>query len=276
MGKNSDREGLFFVLKRAVRFGRVVRGDVIEAFDGDFRATKASALMSDAAARWPETLERRSHEIALRPDPKIPREASEEDLMKSLDYGHTEFRHIGLRVPDELGVLVVKWTCSLPRQPGAFSVIVTGLIRYRPIELLYIGLRKNEHARWRRVLPITLEKMGDQWRLIAQDLDDRDAAYPVKVFVLPRILDARPADPKLPDRIVRQDYSDESARIPIRLHPSLTPDQQAAIRHELMIQNNQITIARRSVFEMLRRFADLPARTDAVWPPIYPVDQEEP
>ncbi len=275
MSKIRDQEGMLFVLRRAVRFGKVVRGDVIEAFDGDFRATKASALMSDAAGRWPDTLERRGHKIALRPNPKIPPEASEEDLMKSLDYGQTEFRRIGLRVPDELGVVVVKWTRALPRQPGAFSVIVTGLIRYRPIELLYVGLRRNEQARWRRVLPITLEKMGDQWRLIAQDLDDGDAAYPVKVFVLPRILDARAADPKLPDHIIRQDYSDPCARIPIRLHPALTPDQRAAIRHELMIQHNQITIARRSMFELLRRFSDLPARADAVWPLIYPLAEEE-
>jgi hypothetical protein len=276
MGRIRNQEGLFFVLRRAVRFGKVVRSDVIEAFDGDFRATKASALMSEAAGCWPETLERRSHEIALRPNPKIPPEASEEDLMKSLDYGQTEFRRIGLRVPDELGVVVVKWTRALPRQPGAFSVIVTGLIRYQPIELLYVGLRKNEQARWRRVLPITLEKMGDQWRLIAQDLDDPGAAYPVKVFVLPRILDARAADRKLPDNIIRQDYSDECARIPIRLHRSLTPDQQAAVRHELMVQNNQITVARRSVFELLRRFSDLPARADAIWPLIYRLDEEEP
>jgi len=275
MGKMRDREGQLFVLKRAVRFGKVVRSDVIRAFDGDFRATKASALMSEAAARWPETLERGSHEIVLRPNAKIPREASEEDLMKSLDYGQTEFRHIGLRVPDELGVLVVKWTRALPRQPGAFSVIVTGLIRYQPIELLYVGLRKNEQARWRRVLPITLEKMGDQWRLIAQDLDDEAAAYPVKTFVLPRIFDARAADPILPDRIIRQDYSDKRARIPVRLNPSLTLDQQTAVRHELMIQNHQISIAERSKFEMLRRFSGLPARNDAVWPPIYPLDSEE-
>lgn len=276
MGRIRDQEGLFFVLRRAVRFGKVVRSDVIEAFDGDFRATKASALMSEAAGRWSETLERRSHEIVLRPNSKIPPEASEEDLMKSLDYGQTEFRRIGLRVPDELGVVVVKWTRALPRQPGAFSVIVTGLIRYQPIDLLYVGLRRNEQARWRRVLPITLEKMGDQWRLIAQDLDDQDAAYPVKVFVLPRILDARAADPKLPDHIIRQDYSDECARILIQLHPALTLDQQAAVRHELMVQNHQITVARRSVFELLRRFSDLPTRPDAVWPLIYRMDEEEP
>ena len=61
--------------------------------------------------------------------------------------------------------------------------IVTGLIRYQPIELLYVGLRNNEHARWRRILPVTLEKMGDQWRLIAQDLDDAAAAFPEIEFL---------------------------------------------------------------------------------------------
>jgi hypothetical protein len=273
MSRIRDQEGMLFVLKRAVRFGKVVRSDLIEAFDDDFGPTKASALMAATAGRWPDTLERRSHEIGLCPNPKIPPKASEEDLMKALDYGQTEFRQIGLRVPDELDVLVVKWTRSLPRQPGAFSVIVSGLIHYQPIELLYVGLRRNEQARWRRVAPLTLEKMGDQWRLIAQDWDDQSAAYPVKVFVLPRILDARPANPKLPDNIIRQGYSDEQVRLPIRLHHDLTPDQQAVICHELMVQNQQISIARRSLFELLRRFSDQPPRADTIWPLIYP---EEP
>jgi predicted DNA-binding transcriptional regulator YafY len=269
MGKIRDQEGMLFVLKRAVRFGKVFRRDLIEAFDGDFGETKASALMSEAAGRWPETLERRSHEIVPRPNPKIPAKASEEDLMKALDYGQTEFRQIGLRVPDELNVLVVKWTRSLPRQPGAFSVIVSSLIHEQPIELLYVGLRRNEQAHWRRVAPLTLEKMGDQWRLIAQDWDDSAAAYPVKVFVLSRILDARLADCRLPPNIIRQGDNDQRVRIPVRLHPDLTPDQQAAICHELMVQDQQISIALRSQFELLRRFSDIPPRANAVWPLIY-------
>lgn len=273
MSQSLDDEVRLFVLKRAVRYGKVVRSDVIEAFGGYFRPTKASTLMSAAAGLWPMTLERRSHEIGLRPNAEIPAEASEEDLMKSLDYGHTEFRHIGLRVPDELEVMVVKWTRSLPRQPGAFSAIVSSLVHYQPIELLYVGLRQGEQARWRRVLPITLEKMGDQWRLIAQDLDDEEGAYPVKVFVLPRILEAKATDPTLPDNIIRQGYSDVTERIPVRLHPALTPDQQAVIRHELMIQNGRITVARRSKFELLRRFSDQPVNPEAVWP-LISVEEE--
>ena len=273
MNKTRDDEVQYFVLRRAVRFGTVVRKDVIEAFDGEIRATKASTLMSAAAARWPTTLERRSHEIGLRLDPEIPPEASEEDLMKSLDYGQTEFRRIGLRVPDELDVVVIKWTRSLPRKSGTFSMIVSSLVRYQPMEILYVGLRRGEQARWRRILPITLEKMGDQWRMIAQDLDDEGDAYPVKVFVLPRILDARASDPKLPDNIIRQGYNDACERVHIRLNPDLNPDQQAVIRHELMVQDDKITVAKRSVFELLRRFSDLPTRTDVVWPLIYPEDE---
>lgn len=273
MGKKRDQVGMLFVLKRAVRCGKVLRSDLIEAFDGDFGETKASALMSEAAGRWPETLERRSHEIVPCANPKIPAKASEEDLMKALDYGQTDYWQIGLKVPDELNVLVVKWTRSLPRQPGAFSVIVSGLIRYQPIELLYVGLRRNEQARWRRVAPLTLEKMGDQWRLIAQDWDDAEKGYPIKVFVLPRILGARPADSTLPPNIIRQGDNDHTVRIPVRLHPDLTPDQQAAICHELMVQDQQITIAQRSQFELLRRFSDIPPRADAVWPLIYREDE---
>ncbi len=75
MGRIRDQKGMLFVLKRAVRFGKVVRSDIMEAFGNDFGQTKASALMAEAAGRLPETLERRSHEIGLCQNPKIPPEA---------------------------------------------------------------------------------------------------------------------------------------------------------------------------------------------------------
>lgn len=269
MSKSRDKAVKLFVLKRAVRFGNVTRTDVIEAFDDDFRATTASNLMSEAARQWPDTLERRTHEICLRSGANIPAEAAEDDLMKSLDYGQTEFRTLGLRVPDELDVIFVKWTRSLPQSAGVFSLIVASLVKYQPIELRYVGLRLGEAARWRRILPVTLEKMGDQWRLVGQDLDDENHDYPIRVFVLARILDARVTEPKLPKDIIRQNYSDAVERLRVKLNPAFTEDQQAAIQHELMVYENQITVAKRSVFELLRRFSEVPVSEHAVWPLFY-------
>lgn len=65
-------------------------------------------------------------------------------------------------------------------------------------------------------------------------------------------LEARTAHPRLPDNIIRQGYTDVTKRLRVRRHPALTPNQQAVLRHELMIQDDRITVARRAVFELLQ------------------------
>lgn len=254
-----------FVLRRAVRFGMATRSDVVEAF-GKIGTTKATQALDYAALHWPQTLERTGKAVKLRTSHEIPPEAGEAQLMECLDNGWLEFRHTGLR-HRELPVERVRWTAPGPQKPGVLSAIVTAIARESPLRIQYVGLREAESARWRLLYPVGLERMGEQWRLVAQDLEAD--GYPLKTFVLPRIVDAKPASVRVPRDMVRQAADDRLLGYPVSLNPRLTVDQRRVLAHELRIGNGRVILPRRSEFEYFRRYADEPVNPGIVWPPLF-------
>ena len=53
-----------------------------------------------------------------------------------------------------------------------------------------------------------------------------------------------------------------------------TKDQRRALEHELRVEDGVIRLPRRAEFEFLRRFGDVAASADAVWPPIKRLTRE--
>jgi hypothetical protein len=253
-----------FVLRRAVRYGIATRADVREAF-GRIGTTKATQALDYSALHWPRTLERTGKAVRLRDDAEIPPEAGEAQLMDCLDNGWLEFRHTGLR-PRELPVERVRWTTPQPERPGVLSTVVAAVAHEEILRIRYVGLRENESARWRRVYPVGLERLGEQWRVIAQDLEAE--GYPLKTFVLSRILDSEPTAERRPRDMVRLAADDRLVSYPVRLNPKLTEDQRRVLTHELQIENGRVVLPKRGEFEYFRRFADAPVNEDVVWPPL--------
>lgn len=253
-----------FVLRRAVRFGVATRADVREAF-GKIGTTRASQALDYAALHWPRTLERTGKAVKRRDDAEIPPEAGEAQLMDCLDNGWLEFRQTGLR-PSELPVERVRWTAPEPERPGVLFTVVGAIAHEEILRIHYVGLRENESARWRRVYPTGLERLGDQWRLVAQDLEAE--GYPLKTFVLPRILDAEATAERRPRDMVRQAPDDRQVSVPVQLNPRLTEDQRRALAHELRIENGRVALPKRGEFEYFRRYADEPVNEGVVWPPL--------
>jgi len=258
----------YFILRRAVRYGSVTRRDVIDAF-GKIGTTKASLAMDGAATHWPDTLERTGKAVKLRPNAPIPAHASEEQMMNCLDQGLFTLRDTGLRAA-ELPVNNVQWTRNTPQTPGVLLTISRSLAHHGDLRIFYVGLRRDEAPRWRWLLPAGLERMGDQWRLIAQDLED--TGYPLKVFVLPRITAAELAGRKLPKDLIRLAADDYSTDVPVRLNEALSEAQQAVLSHELKVVDGKVRLPKRGIFEFLRRFSDQPANANAIWPPLFKED----
>lgn len=255
----------FFILRRAVRFGLATRRDVIDAF-GKIGTTKASLAMDSAATHWPETLERTGKAVRPRANAPIPPQASEVQLMTCLEQGLLTLRDTGFR-QSELPVGIVQWTQNAPQKPGVLLTITQAIVHQQGLRIFYVGLRRDEPARWRWLLPAGLERMGDQWRLIAQDLED--GGYPIKVFVLPRIADAEIAGQKLPKDLIRLAADDRVVELGVRLNPQLNSEQSAVLQHELGVMNGKVKLPKRGIFEFLRRFSDQDANSNAVWPPLF-------
>jgi len=252
-----------FIVRRAFRAGRVTRADVIAAFH--ISTASATRFMARAEAIHTQILMRDGHALVPRPLAEPPAFASEADLLKQLDAGRTDFSVIGLTV-DELPVHYVHWTQSMPLRPGILSEIVTAIRTESILQIVYLGLRKNEQPKARLILPLGLERMNDQWRVIAQDIEKE--GYPTRIFVLPRILEAKPSRRRKPKGLVIGGTHDKAEVVLVALNGAFTDLQKKVIAHELKVTNGAVRVPSRSVFEFLRRFTDQEPNNDAVWPPL--------
>lgn len=259
-----------FVVRRAFRIGRVTRGDVSEAFE--LKAVRASAVLSHAAA-GDYGLRRQPRWIDVQPWAHPPAWANALELMASLDRGEHAFAVTGLRA-EELPVHYVHWTAIAPRSAEAMELLVQSIVKTVPCRIRYCGLRRAEQARWRRIVPLGLERMADQWRVIAHDLED--AAFALRTFVLARISDACEDRDPLPKRFTPANSMDVIDTVRVALDGRLTPDQRASLEHELKIRDGRIQLPRRTVFEYRRRFSAAATSADALWPPIKSLTTDAP
>jgi hypothetical protein len=128
-------------------------------------------------------------------------------------------------------------------------------------------MREKEEPASRVVAPLGLERMNDQWRVVAQDLG-KDG-YPIRIFVLSRILDAEKAPLKRrPPGFVHQHHSDVFVPLVVTLNSKLSLLQKEIISGELGIREGKVALIRRGVFEFKRRFSNEAASPGAIWPPL--------
>lgn len=254
-----------FIVKRAFRAGTVTRGDVILAL-GISTAT-ATRLMSEVLTRRSNILERVRQKIVPRLLAKPPACASEEALLNTLNEGGHDFLlRIGL-YENEMPVTFVSWTNSVPKKPGILGVLVEAIRTESFVRIAYVGMREKEEPASRVIAPLGLERMNDQWRVVAQDVT-KDG-YPIRVFVLSRILDAEKEPLKRrPPGFVHQHHSDAVVPVAVSLNPRLSPLQKEIIAGELDIREGKVRLAKRGIFEFKRRFSNAPVSAGAIWPPL--------
>ena len=260
---NIQRLATEFVIKRAFRHGVATRSDLVKVL-GVSTAT-ATRHISAVEILFASAIERKRGGVRPRLLAVPPAFASEEALLHDLDGDRNDPLRTGM-FEDELPVVYVSWTNSMPPKAGVLARIVSAIQASKMLKIVYIGLRLGEEPTQRRILPLALERMNDQWRVVAQDIDKPEA--PIRVFVLPRILDAEPDVGRAPRQFVHQGHTDSAVSLPVSLNPRFTKAQQQAIARELKVESGKVVIAQRSQHEFGRRFAENPASTDAVWPPL--------
>ena len=254
-----------FILKRAFRAGAVTRGDVIQALD--VSTATATRIMSEVMHKKGNILERVRQKFVPRLLAEPPTCASEEALLQTLSEGDHDFLlRVGL-YENELPVTYVSWTNSAPKKHGIVGTIIEAIRTESFIRIIYIGMREKEEPASRLIAPLGLERMNDQWRIVAQDLG-KDG-YPIRVFVLSRILDAETATPKRrPPGFVHQHHSDALTSLTVTLNPKLSPLQKEVISGELNIREGKVSLSKRGIFEFKRRFSNEPTSPGAIWPPL--------
>jgi hypothetical protein len=268
---------IVFLVRRAVRLGRATRGDLA----GFFPAPPATLSRLTSRAAEIVGIERRGagRSAYIGPTGKFtPPWASFDHLMTEIVNGNDP-RVSGL-TDDELPIFIPNWVNNAPLDPNALPFIVRALATKTPLRLRYVGLRKGSDAAWRYVYPTGLERMGDQWRLIAADLQNAKEKFPLRTFVLARIIGVAPADKNC--RVPRSGFHspglhDYEVAFAARINPGLAPDQVAVLANELRMRDGKIKLHGRSAFEFLRRFGAQKVSADAVWPPLLnTIDDLEP
>jgi len=166
----------------------------------------------------------------------------------------------------ELPVYIPRWTRNTPVDPRALEKIVHAIRQEKGLHLSYVSMNRGAERSWRCVYPIGLERMGDQWRLVGLDLEKKD--FPLRIFVLARILGVDDFPCPLPENFVKPGIHDVVVSVPAILNPELTPDQAIVTANELGIQDGKIALSRRTLFEFYRRFGSQPVSETAVWPPL--------
>ena len=251
---------LNFTLKRAFRFGRVKRDDLVEAFP-ELGPTRLSQLLTEST-RNNKFLKRTGYSIVPAVD-EWPEIASTEDLIHNLENGRTDFESTGLK-ENEFSFRRVRWTNNLPSKPQCLNEILKGIVHGFVIDILYVNMRENQNARWRSVAPLGLEMMADQIRLVCI-IEDNNEKSGLRTFVLSRILDAKLTDKKC--SLESCGFAFPAAeRFKVSLNSGLTNDQKMAIESELMIAEEIKWLPVSEEFEFLRRYGEINVTENAVWP----------
>jgi len=259
-------ESSLFVLRRCIWVGRTTRADLMQAF-GVPSAT-ATRTLSYAVSHYPLTLRQKPKWVESIPHAAIPTPASAGVLLRLLGENPYQFAVTGLK-PSELNVVItrLKHDVALSVDNAVLTLLLRATIHSTRIDIRYVGLRLGESARWRSVVPVALNYLQNQWRLMAHDLESTD--FPLKSFVIPRILDAQLTTEKRP-RGLRLQTGDIAQRVyKIRLNSRMTTDQKIAIQRELGInQNDEITLADNVLFDFRKTYMENEIKADAniVWP----------
>lgn len=257
-----------FVCRRVFRGpeGLLRRSDLMEAFG--VSSSKATRIVAAEIEAHGALLVRDGYLVRRRLGAQAPAFASMRDLMDKLDAGLFSFMYTGLR-PEELPVNSWQWCENMPQSEEAMELIVQACVQQRSVLINYVGMRRGETGTWRRIAPLCLEQMGDQWRVTAQDLEKPDA--PVRTYVLARIIEAKLDIAPLPRKFIRASPDDSVALQKVEFSLKLSDVQRKTIERELNVKSGQVTLPRRCVHEFMIRFADGARSDDIAWPPLRAV-----
>lgn len=282
-----------FVLRRAWTLGACLRADIERAFGTRQSPAKTSAIMAAAVRRWPAHLHWEKR-MGVRPvqSTMTPKPAQAQVVLDLLASGASA-QLTGVFDDDGVGILRPQPLPSRAMTPAATQMLLHAAMREQPVRVLYLGLRKGEQPRWRRLWPSALEYTGLHWRLHAQDMDEAGTAPasgsadtadgagaqapPIKVFLLSRMLDAQPLSERdAPKGFKRRLLVQTMRRLRVHLSEDLTLEQEAVVKNSLDIApDGTMRWPAYSLYEFKRDYGRAPPSAHVVWPLLSRIDELE-
>lgn len=273
-------ERLLFIVRRACLHEQVSRAQVMRVFG--VSGVTARKDLAAAAARWPDYLAYvPSHGVRAKPFAVPPDEASSTAFLDLLQSG-AQASALGLLPAESMhGAQVPRFIYRGLSDRQMVMTLYRACIRRVAVDIEYVGLRLGEMRRTRTVLPLGLELLGSQWRMLAHDVDERTRRIDVaqKTFVLARIWKAQlnpalqgkklksPTGERLDVQALQIERADRSYQVV--LNRRLTPDQAEAVAREFaLVRHGDLYLIRMPERDLVEFRRDHCAR------PVFPDDQD--
>ena len=269
-----------FVWRRAFRAGGVRRGDLVSAFNcAETKATNIiKSVVTDSAGHLLK--QGRNAEPAPWAQNNPPEWADENDLLWHLEHRLNEptfdgaaSQHTGLK-PEELPVLMDPWFAPACDSPGALWSICHAIRDSTPLWIEYTGMRKHEAKKWRQILPLSLQRIAETWRVYSHDLEADH--FPLRSFKLARISDYRVTDKNKPKRFSIANPIPADVTYCVTWNPDLGNDQKAVLKTEFGVnQRSEIQISSTGFYEYDLLFKGT-STGEAAWPPFSEIKRKNP
>lgn len=220
--------------------------------------------MQSAEISYADILTRYKTRLVPRPAALTPTFASEQSLFAAIDSGRNDPAITGM-FAHELPVSYVRIGNPLPAPPGVLTLLTQAIADETPVELIYLALRSNAVPMVHTIHPVALERVQQQWQLLAQDFRSHQE---MSVFVLSRILKATRSRRIRPARFVAMNEQDVVVSLPVQINPRYTSQQQAVVAHEMSVEDGAVRLPSRAAHILANQFqAGSEARTE-IWPPL--------
>ncbi|MDP1872454.1 MAG: hypothetical protein Q8K61_12645 [Gallionella sp.] len=173
---------------------------------------------------------------------------------------------------DDIEINHVRFTAHNPVADTAIMMSVRAS-RYRKsgahhrgaIRIRYVGLRRNELAKWRTIIPIRLEEFSGKWRIIGIDAEKDE----IRTFQLSRIIEVDRSLYPIPANVIVTGAYSPKRRVKISLSKDLTDDQRIAAINELGVDNEMMIELTEGQIHDMRHLYGVDKPTDnIVWPVI--------
>lgn len=276
--KESIRQKLIRIARSRIALSYGISGKELVTLTGCSPTTALSAikaitnnhpnLMVKTAKRW----------TVIEPG-KIPRDwlsgFSMTDVISGVISGNSNLSEAAI-LPDDIPISRVRFTAHNPIADMTIIMAIRAS-RYRKagahqrgaIRIRYVGLRLNEQAKWRTIIPVMLEEFSGKWRIIGIDADKNES----RTFQLSRVIEVDDNLHPIPDGIsVIESYSPKR-RVNITLSNRLTEDQRAAAKNELGLNTGELLeLTESQLHDMRHQYGIDKPTTNVVWPIIDNVE----
>lgn len=267
MMKKPIRQELLGIARSRIALSLGISGKELVNLSG-CSPTTALSVIKEIVDKHPGLMVKTAKRWSVIDTESVPRNwLSEFSITDALSEGRTKDSGI---LPDDITITKVKFTAHNHVADMAIMMSVrasryrkAGALKRGAIRIKYVGLRLNEQAKWRTIIPLMLEEFSGKWRIIGIDAEQNES----RTFQLSRIIEVDEVLQPIPPKVHTYETYSPKRRVSITLSDRLTEDQRIAARNELGLNNGGfLQLTEGQLHDMKHQYGIDKPNDQIVWP----------